>query len=734
MSEERSLDELTVITGKITYVVYHNEETFYSVFRFMINDENERVITVTGLFPSFETDVIYRLYGNYIEHPRYGMQFQITSYEQPLPSEAEAVIRYLSGIQFPGIGKKTAEKIVSTLGENCLDLIREDENVLRMVPGLKEDKILVILEGIAQSDTGMEELIRFLNIHGIGMRNLIRLNKTYGKEALDKIRENPYRVIDECDGFGFKTADKIAQSLGFSADDERRLYAYLVSLCMDLCVASGDSFVTYTTLQEAFAKRCTGLSYDYDTLFSTAVNNRKFAAEEERVYPITQYEAEEGISSFLAGFPYTELDPFHEELLEEYLEQMQKSLAITYDEDQIRAIHSFFTHPFMILTGGPGTGKTTVVRALVQLFKMLYPSSTVVCAAPTGRAAKRLSELTDNPAMTVHSLLKWDLETNTFGVNEDEPIFADLLIVDEFSMVDNWLFYHLLQASRLVRKICIIGDEDQLPSVSCGSVLRDLIQSDCFPLVRLTHIYRQQTGSDVIELAHMIHEGNVDFESLNHDFLFLEKPSEEVRRTIVQITANALEKGYTLNDIQVLSPMYNGNAGIDILNRALQETFNPRTPDKKEMKFGYLIFREGDKILQLKNQPDDDVYNGDIGVLEEIIDARFTETHQTTLIVNFDGIYVEYAGENLSNITLAYCISVHKSQGSEYPIVILPITPQHTIMLQRKLIYTGVTRARQSLILIGDKRAFLRGIAQIERHYRQTTLCRRIMEKTGKNV
>ncbi|MBR2670322.1 MAG: ATP-binding domain-containing protein, partial [Solobacterium sp.] len=282
--------------------------------------------------------------------------------------------------------------------------------------------------------------------------------------------------------------------------------------------------------------------------------------------------------------------------------------------------------------------------------------------------------------------------------------------------------------------ICIIGDEDQLPSVSCGSVLRDLIQSNCFPLVRLTHIYRQQNGSDVIELAHMIHEGNVDFEPLNHDFLFLEKPSEDVRRTIVQITANALEKGYTLNDIQVLSPMYNGNAGIDILNRALQETFNPKAPDKKEMKFGYLIFREGDKILQLKNQPDDDVYNGDIGVLEEIIDARFTETHQTTLIVNFDGIYVEYAGENLSNITLAYCISVHKSQGSEYPIVILPIIPQHTIMLQRKLIYTGVTRARQSLILVGDKRAFLRGIAQIERHYRQTTLCRRITEKAGKDV
>lgn len=719
--------ELTSFTGKVTYIVYRNDATFYTVLRIRLNDTQEKNITATGIIPEVEPDILYRFTGQYGEHPRYGMQFQISSLERLLPEEREGIIRYLSGVQFSGIGRKTAEKIVDLLGENCLQLIREDDQILYTVPGLSADKARVIYEGIQGEEDGMSELVRFLNVHGVGIRNLIRLNRAYGKEALSKLKENPYRVIEECDGFGFKTADAMAMSLGFARDDERRLYALLISLCMDLCVARGDSWTDVDVLAGRFRKETPDIEADFDALLQETLLHHQLVREENRIYPVTQHEAESGISSFLAGFPYQDSEPVDDGLLHQYLEQMQQNLGIAYDEDQIRAIEQFFTSPFVILTGGPGTGKTTVVRAMVDLYRMLYPGSTIVCAAPTGRAAKRLSELTETETYTVHSLLRWDLETNTFGKNEEDPVMTDLLIVDEFSMVDDWLFYNLLKASRHVRKICIIGDEDQLPSVSPGCVLRDLIAADMFPLVRLNHIYRQKEGSDVISLAHDIHNGDVDFSRYHNDVVFLENRTGTLRDQVLTIVQSALDKGYEMNDVQVIAPMYNGKAGIDVLNNALQECFNGPSRHKRELKHGYLTFREGDKILQLKNQPDDDVYNGDIGILEAIEYAAETETRKPVIVVNFDGIYVEYTPETFNNITLAYCISIHKSQGSEYPIVVMPVTWQHSIMLQRNLIYTGVTRARQSLVLLGEAGAFLKGVETLERHRRNTTLKEKII-------
>jgi exodeoxyribonuclease V alpha subunit len=729
------MDDLIKISGKVTHIVFRNDETFYTVLRFKLNDETEKNIVVTGIMPSVEKDILYNLYGTYVEHPRYGMQFSLSSYEKPLPNEEEGIVRYLSGVQFPGIGKKTAEKIARAMGADCIARIKENPDCLIDIPdlNLSAEKLQVIKDGLAQEDSGMEDLVRFLNVHGIGIRNLIRLNRAYGKDALAKLRENPYRVIDECDGFGFKTADKIAFSIGFQADDPRRLYALLVSLCMDLCMRTGDSFISAETLEHAFEEECGDLSYDYENLLDQACMNRRIVIEEGRIYPVTQYDAETGISGFLAGFPYEDLDPCDENLLEEYLKSMQADIGITYDELQVEAIHSFFRNDFLILTGGPGTGKTTVVRAMVQMFRLLYPSATIVCAAPTGRAAKRLSELTETNTQTIHSLLQWDLETNTFGKNKEEPVLADLLIVDEFSMVDSWLFHNLLLACEHVKKICIIGDEDQLPSVSPGSVLRDLIDAKRFPLVRLSHVYRQKEGSDVIELAHQIHHGFADFSILKNDVAFLECSRYEIKDQVLRIVQNALEKGYAMNDIQVLSCKYSGVSGIDILNNALQECFNPQDPLKKEIRIDYKVLRTGDKILQLKNQPDDDVYNGDIGILEEIYDASETENHQPLVVVNFDGIMVEYSPDTFQNITLAYCVSVHKSQGSEYPIVILPVSYEAGRMLQRKLLYTGVTRARQSLVLLGEKDAFLKGIETLDRHPRQTTLCQRILNAPERN-
>ena len=718
-------EELITLNGKITYILFRSEETFYTVAKFRINDEREKVITVTGIMPEIRKDILYNISGIYTEHPRYGMQFQMQTYEIPLPSERDGIIRYLSGIQFPGIGRKTAERIVDALGEGCIEKIREDVEVLRDVKGITDRHILTIQQGIQSEDNGLEELVRFLAIHGIGIRNLVRLNKAYGKNALEKLKENPYRVIEECDGFGFATADRIAMSLGISEEDERRLYALLVSVCMDICVSKGNSYTTEEELKAFFEKRTNGIICNFDELLDTAVIKGSLVIEEDRIYPKSQIDSERQIARFLAGFPYRKTEECDMDVLDEYLNDLEEEMNIVYDPVQREAVLKIFSSPFFIMTGGPGTGKTTVVRAVASLFRKVYPSSVIMCAAPTGRAAKRLYELTGCDAATVHSILQWDLETNTFGRDEENPVAADLLIIDEFSMVDVWLFANLLKASRNISKIVIIGDENQLPSVGPGCVLRDLIAADIYPIIRLSHIYRQEEGSGVIQLSSDINEGFI--QEKYQDVGFFPCQRTAIRQAVISIVDDALQKGYSMDDIQVLSPMYQGAAGIEVLNTALQYCFNPPDTFRNEIKVGYITFREGDKILQLKNQPDDDVFNGDIGVLEEIIDAQHSESRKTTLIVNFQGTYVEYNPDNWNNIALAYCISVHKSQGSEYPIVIMPFTWQMNIMLQRKLIYTGVTRARKALIILGELDAFRKGIEVIERAPRLTTLTSRLL-------
>jgi len=714
------MNESITISGKIKSVLFRSPSNSFSVLRFRLYELNEKNIIVTGYLPELPHDVLLELTGNYVEHPRFGMQFSILSYRRLLPTDKDNIIRYLSSPQFMGIGRKLAEKIVNELGDDALYQIQKDPDILLERFRLSKAKQKAIVDVLCVQDD-LEAAVQFLSMHGLGIRNIMKIDKKYGKDSLAIISENPYCLIDDIDGIGFSTADKLALSMGFSEQNPLRKQAAMISAAMQLCMNSGDTYTSETALCDYGARYFSDWMDDVESVIQELIIQEKLILVNQRIYHPSQFHSEQSIASFFRVFPLRDFD-YSVIDVDDSLSAFEHSIGIQYDSIQKEAITRFFTESTMILTGGPGTGKTTIVRGIVAVLKQCYPHYSVVCCAPTGRAAKRLKELTFAEATTIHSMLKWDLESNTFGVNKEEPLLADVLIIDEFSMVDNWLMAKLVEASLHVRKILFIGDEDQLPSVGPGSVLRDLIESKRFSTIRLATIYRQKEGSDVINLAHHVKEGEFDSQLCRNDVRFIESKPLLVKDLILKIVHEALLKGYQLIDIQVLAAKYNGPAGIDTLNHSLQKLCNPSATSKRELTIGYRLFREGDKILQLKNQPDYHVYNGDIGILVEIIFTYEDEKRQNRIIVDFDGIFVEYTSETFMNISHAYCISVHKSQGSEYPIVILPAILEYGNMLQRRLIYTGITRASRSLVLIGQEAAFKKAMKTLDHHVRKTTL------------
>lgn len=707
------------IKGKFGHIVYKDQNTRYTVARFRLYELNEKTITVTGYLPEFPKDTLVALMGEYVEHPRFGLQFSIQSYRKILPTEPDSIVSFLSSPLFAGIGQKFAQSIVDTLGDDCLNLLKDDIDLLKEVKGFNEKKKTAIIEGLILAGED-EEALRFFSTHGFGIRNVMRLERVYGKKAYELIKENPYRMCDEVDGIGFKTADKLALSMGLEIDDPRRLKAACTALVMDQCMRSGDSYVDIEGLEIGFNKQFP--ESDFENTLQQCLVERKLVEVGGHIFPLSQYIEERTIARILTQFPYVSLESMDPLKIHEHLNQFELTMNIHYDTKQTEAILSFFEKSFLILTGGPGTGKTTVVGAMIHLFKDLYPSHTLACIAPTGRAAKRLSEINEVQAYTIHSLLKWDLESNTFGKTEQDPLEVDVLIIDEFSMVDTYLFAQLLKASQKVAKILIVGDKDQLPSVAPGNVLSDLIESDQFHSITLETIYRQESGSDVITLAHQIRNQTIDFSILTKDIQFLDGNAYEAKVKLLKTISNALELGFGIHDFQVISPMYSGVLGIDNLNHLLQKLCNPPDTFKRELKVGSIIFRDQDKILQLKNQPNDDVFNGDIGTLIDIIYAKEDEDKQNRLIVDFDGRIVEYTSENIYNITLAYCISVHKSQGSEYPVVMMPILSEHRILLKKRLLYTAITRASKKLLLFGDPQLFIHSAQEAIERKRQTKL------------
>lgn len=701
------------VKGYVVATLFHNVNNHYSIIKIRIDQKKDEKLTIVGYFDIPEKNELIMYHGEYVDHERFGRQFKAEFIEKVLPNSNEAVIRFLSSSLFPKVGTKTAEKVVEALGENCLNLIKEDETVLESVD-IKDELKQTILN-VLKNNNRIEEQIKLFVGYGLNMKEIIKLDAFYGKEMTNVLLSDPYQMVIDIDGIGFKTADRIAKNMNIDEDDPRRLRAAVLYCLDEICFRTQN---TYTDVHTLFMTVIKFLPFMNEETFMecfsdlASVNNLIF--ENNRVYPLKLFIAEKEVAFDLAQFINRKIVGINEEEIYNEIDNIEHRLGIKYESKQVEAIVHAITSGMTIITGGPGTGKTTILKAIIKIFNNLFSNKTIVCCAPTGRAAKRMSELTGEEATTIHRALVWDLDTNQFSKDKDDPLFGDVLIIDEFSMVDINLFYHLLDATQNFKQIILIGDDEQLPPVSPGSVLNELMSMNLENTIKLEKIYRQGEDSGIIPLASDTRVGKLNVENLNKsDVNFINVDKYNLKNVLLSLLEEKIYSGDELQDIQILAPMYDGQCGITYLNEVLREYFNPASINKREMQIGKTIYREGDKVLQLKNQPSDDVYNGDIGFIVEIKNKEEDEEiKKSTITVDFDGNFVTYDYSTFVNLTHAYCISVHKSQGSEYKNVFLLSFWEHRIMLKRKLLYTGITRTKNNLYILGDLSSFEFGIKQ----------------------
>lgn len=710
-------------TGYIRKIRFYSESSNYIVALIEVEQE-DKLITMNGYMNNFNDYDKYLFIGDYEIHPKYGKQFKLNEYRIVLAKESDEIVKYLSSPLFKGIGKKLAQQIVDSLGEDCLTKIKADKHSLDVVIGMTEKRRDVIYDTLTSGDYD-QEVMQFFMGHGISLKNLGLIQAYYQEKTLDILQHNPYQLVEDIDGIGFKTADELALKTGGSLDNPNRIKAGIVYSIKQYGFNTGSTYCLIDEIINMFSKIIYNLDeavfYDY---LEELIDEGLVIKEDERYYYHEMYKAEKNIAEYLKVRINRPEEIFDEDEVERLLNNYEKKQGIFYAEKQKEALNYFLRSSVMILTGGPGTGKTTIVQALLKVYSTLYPEDRIGLVAPTGRAAKRLTELTGIYACTIHRLLKWDLHSNTFAMNSSNPLDIDVLIIDEFSMVDCLLLSKLFEAGRKINKILFIGDYHQLPSVAPGNVLQDLMESKV-KTIELDEIFRQAKDSGIIQLAHHIIDDQIEnmeiFEQYR-DINFFTCLNYDVVKNVKMIVKKAINEGYDVNDIQVLVPMYQGVAGIDALNDALQDVFNPRDDFTESYKIGRVEYRVGDKILQLKNRPDDDVFNGDIGTLIEICRKDNFEYLQDTLIVDFDGNIVEYTSQNFNTITHAYCMSIHKSQGNEFKIVIMAVLSDYYVMLRRNLLYTAITRAKQSLFILGNSKAFIHGLKNYQDGRRKTTL------------
>lgn len=740
------------IDGTVAAIFYQNAGNFFKVLLIKVDetdlDYRENEIVITGTFGDVQEGEAYRFTGTLVEHPKYGLQLKADSYQQARPTSAAGLIQFFASDKFPGIGKKTAERIVDTLGEDAISQMLANPTLLSDIPGLTPAKQEMILETV-RANHGMDQVIVSLTKYGFGSQLAFAIYQTYKNETLDIIHENPYQLVEDIDGIGFKKADQLAEQLGIAADSVQRMKACVMHQISNHCLSSGDTFIPAQELLEECldlleSSRPVELSPEQlANAIIQLVEEGKIQQEGTNLYENSLYFAEWGVAKSVDRLLQPKKDiTYDDKRLKKELRKIEKELSISYGTSQEEAIFEAIKAPLFILTGGPGTGKTTVINGIVKLFAALNdvdlsPHNTgtelfpIKLAAPTGRAAKRMNETTGLPSGTIHRLLGLTGREKAPAASAKE-LSGGLLIVDEMSMVDTWLANTLFKAIQNDIQVILVGDKDQLPSVGPGQVLHDLLHITEIPQRELTEIYRQEDGSSIIPLAHEIKNGhlpkNLTINQKDRSFFACE--TQQIEPIVAQIVGKAKAKGFTPQDIQVLAPMYRGPAGINALNKMMQEIFNPKVGNKKEVLFNEVAYRIGDKVLQLVNDAEQNVFNGDMGEIVGITYAKDSEEKTDELTIRFDAVEVTYKRNEWHKITLSYCCSIHKSQGSEFKMVILPMVHQYQRMLQRNLLYTAVTRSKDLLILLGEVRAFEVAVSH-ESATRRTTLQQRIAEASG---
>ncbi len=719
------------IEGKIKHVIFHGDSGFL-VAVFKVKDTKEenlkmflnKSMTITGLLIDVNTEDTYILYGNYIEHERYGMQFSFQNYEKKIPEGKDGVLEFLASPLIKGCGLKTAKAIVDTLGEEALNLIKENKKNLFLVPNMTEKKAENIYLSIL-SYSKVDDTIVTLKNMGFSVNEATKLIKHYQDKTLVFLEENIYYFKDF---ISFNKLDKIYLDT-HDAYDELRVKECLIETMERMSNTNGDAYYYLDEIIESVKKefKIVLSVEEMKSYLEKLLQQEDITIEEDHVYLTKYYEMEWDIAHTLkrmSSYPKKDVRALKEKL--SYLEDI---LGVKYNKDQETAILTAILNPVSIISGGPGTGKTTIVNAITKLFIEIYKLSPIetlsqiALLAPTGRAAKKLSTSTNLPASTIHRYLKWNKDTNDFQINEYNKNHHKLIIVDETSMIDEYLFSSLLKGIPESSQIVLVGDTFQLPSVGAGLILNDLVSSKLFAYTSLEKIYRQSDNSYIPILAREIKERHLSNTYLEKkdDYNFIMCDSRHLKEMIRKIILRSIEKGLKVDEMQILAPMYKGENGIDNLNILLQELFNPPSKNKKEIKFFDTVFRENDKVLQLVNNPDCNVYNGDIGYIKSIEEVGLPKKH-TEILIDFDGNKVLYKIEDLQSIKHAYAITIHKSQGSEFPHVILPITKNYYKMLYNKLIYTGVSRAKKSLVLIGEQEAFLMSVQNDYSNHRKTGL------------
>lgn len=740
-------EETQFVLGRPVVSIFHNPQNLFTIAKVKIHQTNtsyaEKEIIVSGYFPELSMEEEYRFTGAVKNHPRYGIQFQVETFTKEVPETEQGIIHYLSSDMFNGIGRKTAETIVKKLGKDAIKKILEDPEALDVVPRLSDEKKDTIRSTL-QMNLGLERVMIQLNDWGFGPQVGMRIFQAYREETIDILTKNPFRLIEEIEGIGFQRADELGAKLGLTGSHPDRIKASILHLLNQASLSEGHVYIDASTLipqvkEMLEARQQEEISIEAISQAAIELNEEsKVAGEETRLYLPSLYYSEVGIATKLETLLASQenRDGFPSSEVRKALGEAEERLGVNYAETQVQAIESSLNSSVMILTGGPGTGKTTVVRGLVEVYAELHGLSLdpkdyakkkepfpIILAAPTGRAAKRLSESTELPAMTIHRLLGFNGQEKE--EETEKEIEGKLIIIDEMSMVDTWLAHQLLKAVPDDAQIIFVGDQDQLPPVGPGQVLRDLLESERIPTVELTDIYRQTSGSSIIELAHQMKNGQLpaDITAKTADRSFIRAGAEQIPEVVEKVVKSALAKGHHIKDIQVLAPMYKGPAGIDALNKMIQQMVNPNADGKrKELVFGDITYRVKDKVLQLVNQPESNVFNGDMGEVVAIMKASETVEKQDVLVVSFDGIEVTYQRSDLNQLTLAYCCSIHKSQGSEFPTVIMPVVRGYMKMLRRNLLYTGITRSKDFLILCGDPGVFRYGVERTDDTKRMTTL------------